>query len=210
MPIIKKQRGFAMVEVLVTAVILAIGISGLGMLLLRAIQGNQDSVQQSQGLWMVQDYAGRIRANAPGGRRGEGYEIEAGEYDCAAEEKLTKQCAELRTPAINGDGVLKEAELCLPDEMAAYDRWTTLCRLDVDGDHIYSNPSDFMINPVLTSKCTNNHASRSSNTSTGALDCVQYLVTLTWDTKLEKNYAATDDDAGPVRQNTYSVTVELN
>ena len=197
-----------MVEVLVTAVILAIGISGLGMLLLRAIQGNQDSVQQSQGLWMVQDYAGRIRANAPGGRRG-GYKIGTEPYNCATVD--VQQCAELREPAINSDGTLLEAVSCLPDDMAEYDRWTTLCS-NSDGDHIYSNPSDFMINPVLTSKCTNSHESRSSNTSSGALDCVQYLVTLTWDTKLEKNYAATDDEAeaGPVRQNSYSVTVELN
>ncbi len=206
MPIIKNQRGFAMVEVLVTAVILAIGISGLGMLLLRAIQGNQDSVQQSQGLWMVQDYAGRIRANAPGGRRGR-YSIGTEAYNCATAD--VQQCAELREPAINSDGKLLEAELCLPDDMADYDVWTTLCSSKADGDHIYNNPSDFMINPVLTSKCTNKHESRSSNTSSGALDCVQYLVTLTWDTKLKKNYVD-EKSAGPVRQNSYSVTVELN
>lgn len=202
MPIIKKQSGFALVEVLVTAVILAIGISGLGMLLLRAIQGSQDSAQQSQAMWMVHDYAGRIRSNAPGGRLRE-YVIEDTAFDCV-NDKPVEQCADYYVP---GDpGALVTADICLPDEMAAFDRWITLCGVSTD-KHTYSSPSDFVVNPVLTSECTNYHDSRSTDEDTGKLDCVQYQISLTWDTKAIKGSA---EESARVRQNSYSVTVELN
>ncbi len=202
MPIIKKQSGFALVEVLVTAVILAIGISGLGMLLLRAIQGSQDSAQQSQAMWMVHDYAGRIRSNAPGGRLRE-YIIENTAFDCVNDEPAI-QCADYYKP---GDpGYLVTADECLPTDMAAFDRWVTLCGVSTD-KHTYSSPSDFVVNPVLTSECTNFHDSRSTDVDTGKLDCVQYQISLTWDTKAIKGSA---EESARVRQNSYSVTVELN
>lgn len=65
-----KQTGFAMIEIMVTVVIIAIAISGMGLLLLRAVQGTQDSAQLSQGMWIVQDYVGRIRANPDGAKGG--------------------------------------------------------------------------------------------------------------------------------------------
>ncbi len=47
---VKPEHGFAMIEALVTALIVAIGVSGVGVLLMRAIQGTQDSAQLSQTL----------------------------------------------------------------------------------------------------------------------------------------------------------------
>ena len=202
MPINKKESGFALVEVLVTAVILAIGISGLGMLLLRAIQGTQDSAQQSQAMWMVNDYAGRIRSNAPGARI-RGYVIETTAFDCV-NDKPVAQCADYYVPGSPGN--LVTADTCTSTQMAEFDRWITLCGVTTDR-LTYSSPSDFVVNPVLTSECTNFHDSRSTDAITGKLDCVQYQVSLTWDTKTIKG--DTDENAR-VRQNSYSLTVELN
>lgn len=201
-----KQSGFALVEILVTAVILAIGISGLGLLLLKGIQGTQDSAQQSQAMWIVHDYAGRIRSNAPGARL-DGYVIgnTAESYDCETNEPVQK-CADYWEPALIGSGKLVSADICSSVQMAAYDRWTTLCGVSSEA-HTYSSPSDFLVNPILTAECSNEHASRSTDPVTGQPDCVQYTISLTWDTKGKKGNEKKDLQ---VRENSYSVTVELN
>lgn len=185
------QNGFAMIEVLVTAVILAIGISGLGVLLLRAIQGTQDSAQQSQAIWMVQDYVGRIRAN-PEGARQSLYELTT--YpDCTVKPTM---CADHIFEGTEVDG-----NVCPPTAMAEYDTWITVCGLE---DSIYDSPSDFIVNSQLGSFCTLNHATRSSNPRTGALDCVQYNVSLTWDIQVNQNASNT------TKTNSYSIIVEVN
>ncbi len=198
-----RQRGFALIEVLVTAVIVAIGVSGLGVLLMRAIQGTQDSAQHTQAMWIVQDFVGRIRAN-PIGARKEDYEFSATNVDFCGNARPDLICADYFE-----DGTDKNAAICTETPMAIFDIWVTVCgmteRLDPteDGynpeDNVFDSPSEFIINPVLTSECTQNHLTRISTTG-GGLDCVQYEVTLNWDTRITDRVAS----------NSYSMVVELN
>jgi len=192
MRLIERQHGIAMTEVLVSAVIMAIGISGLGILLLQALQGTQDSAQQSQAIWMVQDYAGKIRANGAGARRG-GYALST-QPDCAIEPAI---CAD----HLDRSGDPADAADCGPDTMATYDTWITMCGLE---DGIYDSPADFLVNSQMTSTCTLQHASRSTNETTGANDCIQYTVGITWDIRDNKDASNTDSTK------TYSLVVELN
>ncbi len=197
-----RQRGFALIEVLVTAVIVAIGISGLGVLLMRAIQGTQDSAQHTQAMWIVQDFVGRIRANAIGARKGD-YVLAATNASFCANSRPAQICADYF------DGTPKAASNCTETPMAIFDTWVTVCgmtvRLDPNAagydpeDNIFDSPSEFIINPVLTSACTQNHLTRVS-TSGGGLDCIQYVVTLNWDTRITDRVAS----------NSYSMVVELN
>lgn len=190
----QRQSGFAMIEVMVTVAIITIGVSGMGMLLMRAIQGTHDSAQQSQAMWIVQDFIGRMRAN-PEGARASNYVLDPSTINCSS--KPTKMCAE----TYNGSSKVA-AEVCSSAEMALFDNWITTCGLDED---IYDSPSDFVVNPELTSTCTN--TSTRVSTSTGLPDCVQYDVTLTWDTKLTKG--STEEDER-INKNDYSMTVEFN
>lgn len=199
----KKQQGIALIEVLVTAVILAIGISGLGMLLIQSIQGGQDSSQKSQAIWVVQDYIGRIKANAPGARERHYIIDHSSGYDCDTVYTSLVKCADLYNP---DDGSVDTAVECNSEQMAGFDVWTTVCGVSSD-PHTYTSPSDFIINPVLTSECTNLHDSRSSNKGNSLLDCVQYTVTLTWDTKGLKGDTSKDNR---IRKNSHSAIVELN
>jgi len=180
-------------EVLVTAVIIAIGVSGMGVLLLKAIKGTQDSSQQSQAMWMVQDYAGRIRAN-PDGARAHAYEL-AGEIDCAGQ--LPAMCAEY-----TDNGAEMAAAYCSADEMAVFDRWVTVCGVSPD---VYDSPADFIIKPILTSTCT--LTENRVSTSSGLQDCVQYNLELEWTTKIQQG-GDLDEERDYV--NTYSMVVELN
>lgn len=193
MRIMQRQLGFAMIEVMVTVAIITIGVSGMGVLLMRAIQGTQDSAQQSQAMWIVQDYVGRMRAN-PEGARARYYELDPITIDCITKPKM---CAETY------QGMAEvPAAVCSVSEMAIFDNWISTCGLSTT---IYDSASDFVVNPALTSTCTANSARVSSESNQP--DCVQYEVELTWETKITKGSSVEDER---INQNDYSLVVEFN
>lgn len=151
----QRQSGFAMMEVLVTALIVAIGISGVGVLLMRSVQGTQDNSQRSQAMWIVQDFVGRLRANSTAAKSGD-YEKTVTSLNCSA------------PPAVQCTG----NQACSAGDMATYDSWISVCGFD---PQTFDSPADFVVNPTLSSSCT---LIDSRN------DCVQYTVNLEWDTKL--------------------------
>ncbi len=57
------ERGFSMIEILVTIVILAIGLLGLAGLQAKALTAQMESYQRQQALILVKDMADRIEAN---------------------------------------------------------------------------------------------------------------------------------------------------
>ncbi len=195
MSIINKQSGFALIEVLVTSVIIAIGVSGLGILLMKVIQGTQDSAQQSQAMWMVQDYVGRIRSNAEGARGGD--YILATTTATFCDNPPGKVCAEYYK-----NGAEVSADDCEANEMAIFDKWVTVCGVS---STIYDSPADFIVNPRLSSICSLTIPRVS--TTKGTPDCIQYEVTLTWDTRITK---ASKEASERIQKNTFSTVVELN
>lgn len=195
MPMMQKKSGFAMVEVMVTVAIITIGVSGMGVLLMRAIQGTHDSAQQSQAMWIVQDYVGRMRANQEGARA-KLYELDPINIDCAAPPTM---CAETFQA-----GAEVPAAICSePSTMATFDNWITTCGLS---STIYDSASDFIVNPELTSQCTDTTPTRSSS-GNNLPDCVQYHVSLTWDTKIKKG---SEDEDERINKNNFSMIVEFN
>ncbi|NVK38521.1 MAG: type IV pilus modification protein PilV [Gammaproteobacteria bacterium] len=201
MPLMKKASGFAMVEVMVTVAIITIGISGMGLLLLRAIQGTQDSAQQSQAMWIVQDFVGRMRAN-PEGARGGFYVLAPENIDCTT--PPNNLCAETYqgNAEVAASNCTVDPNAPTVNTMATFDNWISTCGLSTT---IYDSPSDFVINPQLTSVCT--ATSTRASTYTKQPDCTQYQVTLTWQTKLNKE-SKTEEER--TNQNEYSMIVEFN
>jgi len=182
-----KQNGFAMMEALITAIIVAIGVSGVGVLLLRSVQATQDSSQQSQAMWIVQDFVGRLRANSPAAKSG-AYIGSTTTVGCANQPTM---CA-----SYNNNGTNTEVTAtCSPDVMAAYDSWITVCGLD---NTAFDTPSDFIVNPSLNSTCSLRDASNS---------CIQYNITFSWDTKLKKGNT---DSTLRTNTNDYTMIVEVN
>lgn len=178
-----KQQGFAMIEVLVTALIIAIGVSGVGVLLMRSIQSTQDNSQKSHAMWVVQDYSGRIRANAPAAKNGDYIGVESG-ASCST--KPSPMCgAHFETPAEN----------CSSSQMASYDKWIAICSVS---ESSINSPTDFLSKPVLTSECTLRESSNK---------CVQYSISLKWDTKL---ITESSDEAKRNYTNNYSTILEVN
>ncbi|MFT6153633.1 MAG: type IV pilus modification protein PilV [Bermanella sp.] len=190
----QRQSGFAMLEALITSVIVAIGLSGVGVLLLKSVHSTQDSAQQTQAVWIVQDFVGRIRANSEGARNGQ-YVVDndANTIDC--DTLVTKMCA---AHFIEDDDKSTSNTIadCDSNEMATFDKWITACDIN---DEIYDSPSDFIANPVLLSTCT--------LTEIVTDLCYQYQVQLTWDTTLVKGSSVA---AERTNTNSYSIVVEVN
>lgn len=85
------SRGFTLLEVLITVVILAIGLLGLAGLQMNSLNAQLEAYQRAQALLILEDMANRMRANAAEARTETDYP-EASDYgsatpvnDCAAD-----------------------------------------------------------------------------------------------------------------------------
>jgi type IV pilus assembly protein PilV len=65
-----KSRGFTLIEVLITIVILSVGLLGLATLQTTTLNNQLESNQRAQALFLVEDMANRIRANAIAAKAG--------------------------------------------------------------------------------------------------------------------------------------------
>ena len=63
---LSKSRGFTLLEVVVTMLVLAIGLLGMSGLQQQALKENFDTSQQSQVMWLAQEITERMRANRDG------------------------------------------------------------------------------------------------------------------------------------------------
>jgi type IV pilus assembly protein PilV len=64
------SRGFTLIEVLVTVVILAVGLLGLALLQTRSLNSQLEAYQRAQAMLLLEDMASRIRVNSANARTG--------------------------------------------------------------------------------------------------------------------------------------------
>lgn len=64
------SRGFTLIEVLVTIVILAVGLLGLALLQSTSLSNQLESLQRAQAMLLLEDMANRIRVNNAAARTG--------------------------------------------------------------------------------------------------------------------------------------------
>ncbi len=71
---ISTQNGFALFEVLITVIIMAVGLLGLAALQITSLKANHGALQKTQATFLAYDIADRIRANRTDGLN-ESYDI---------------------------------------------------------------------------------------------------------------------------------------
>lgn len=103
------QRGFTLIEVLIAALILSIGLLGLAGLQARGLQFNQSAYQRTQATILAYSMADRLRNNVASAN--------GGSYDT-----LFADAAALGTDC--------EVANCNPGDMAAFDLFQWKCALD--------------------------------------------------------------------------------
>lgn len=97
-----KQRGFSLIEVLVSLVVTSIGLLGLAGLQANGLRNNTTAYIRTIATQQAYDITDRMRANRAG--------IAAGDYDTI-------------TATVADPGCTAEGGACTPAEMAAYDAY---------------------------------------------------------------------------------------
>lgn len=65
-PILRRQGGFSLLEVLIAALVLSVGLLGLAGLQIAGMKTTHNSYQVQQATWLVHDLLERMRANRAG------------------------------------------------------------------------------------------------------------------------------------------------
>lgn len=112
--LLSKQRGLNLIEVLVTLTITSIGLMGLVSLQMQSLNATQDSGGYSHAIWLHNDLANRIRANAPG--------IDAYTNAINCGQQPAAVCAAHHTGSNNVAAIN-----CTPQQLAAWDLRETAC-----------------------------------------------------------------------------------
>ncbi|MCU7918670.1 MAG: type IV pilus modification protein PilV [Candidatus Thiodiazotropha sp. (ex Epidulcina cf. delphinae)] len=123
---IQSQRncqGMTLVEVLVSAVIIGIGLMGVAALQVTALQGSTDAQYRSRTADLVSSLADRMRANQSAVNS---YISAVPAGNCAA--TVPAAICAMQPNAADLTGVSQ----CTPDQMAAYDLWEIRCNAETD------------------------------------------------------------------------------
>jgi len=115
------QRGFTLIEVLVTIVVVSIGLLGLAGLQISGLRANTSSEARSKATLLANDIVERMRANPLG--------VAAGGYDAIVVDDTT--CAGALPSPFCSNTSSDAAEDCTATEMAAFDARVWACGLPV-------------------------------------------------------------------------------
>ncbi|MES9939365.1 MAG: type IV pilus modification protein PilV [Candidatus Thiodiazotropha sp. 6PLUC2] len=152
-------KGMTMIEVLVAAVIIGVGLLGVASLQVTALQGASNADYRSRAIDLVASLADRMRANLNGVNINVYSDTAANTAaDCATPPATS--CAMTPNDA-DSSGVTQ----CTPNEMAAFDLWEVRCRNGVQN----SLPGG-----AMSIACTE------SSASDDCLPLSPMVVTVTW------------------------------
>ncbi len=146
----RPSGGFTLIEVLVALVVLAVGMLGIGRLMLYTLQGNSSATSRTIAVNLVADMADRIRANRSATLNYAG----------------ASPIATAPTPACAGTAVNFAAASCTAAQMALYDlyQWDTQVRC-------VGSPSCWAANPTWSVTYVANAAGVGPNA---------YTITINW------------------------------
>lgn len=114
---IHHQRGFNLIEALVAAVVLSMGLLGIAALQLTGMRNTQGSYYRSQAVTLMNDISERIYANTPGMSSYAGFDTSSG----------ATACSSTTAPTACAMSTASTVAACTPAQMAAYDVYAVGC-----------------------------------------------------------------------------------
>ena len=122
-----KHRGFSMIEVLVTLVVLSIGLLGLAALQLTSLRSVNSASYRTQATLLIDDIAERMRINVAAVDNNDFMAFNSAAIDCTA--LPAPYCGEYYDDT---DGAVAAAN-CTSSQLAAYDTKTWFCGVNTSG-----------------------------------------------------------------------------
>ncbi len=121
--LLRMNRGFSLIEVLIALVVLAIGLLGLATLQMTSLQFNSDAYLRSQATVLAYDIADRMRSNMTG--------VVAGNYTVSTETDANAKVSSYASCGTSGGTCdCTGTGSCSVANMAQYDLGTWYDRLD--------------------------------------------------------------------------------
>lgn len=120
----RSQYGMTLIEVLVTVLIVSIGLLGLASLQATSIKEGMDTSKRSQGVWMIDELASRMRVNDAG--------LATGYTGAGTVANLCNGAAVTQCTGGNE---------CTGNEMARFDVWEVICGPNA-GDGVIASSND--------------------------------------------------------------------
>ncbi|PWQ98608.1 type IV pilus modification protein PilV [Leucothrix pacifica] len=140
-PLYRTQRGFSLMEVLVSVIVLSIGLLGLGGLQMTSLKGSNNAHFRTVASLAATDLADRMRANP--------IAVAAAHYESAY------VLATCKNPP---EKLCESTVLCTPEELADYDVFRVNCGVSDDGFQTggaqYDLPEAFMSVSCASATCT--------------------------------------------------------
>ena len=186
-PLIRSQRGFNLIEVMVAVAVLAIGLLGIAALQVQGLRYNLGSYSRSQAVLIANDYAERMYAN----RR----QIELGGY--AGLDSNAVNCGTAPAPICGRQSNVATPAQCTPAQMAIYDRFVASCGYPISTGR-YGGVRDLLVNGRLRVDCVND-----AGAGIACANGVLHRILITW----QESVSQADGTTG-LGDATYQITVQ--
>lgn len=186
-------RGFTLIEVLVTIVVVSIGLLGLAGLQISGLRANVSSEARSKATLLASDIIERMRANPLG--------VAANNYSAITVTKVSGNCS-VATPAkICSNTSTTTAVNCTASEMATFDQWVWGCGLTPATGAQRGGVINLLPSGSASVTCTDNNAADPDPCSPGS----PHTVSISW----SENSPNADANAGITAGGNKTQTISL-
>lgn len=195
----RNQKGFTLIEILITVIVLSIGLLGLAGLQISGLRANMSSEARSKATLLANDIAERMRTNTLGVHN-DNADADNQYADISTE---NQNCDNLPNAFCSNynDGTANEADSCTPAQMAAFDAWIWACGMPKAENVLPGGVTNILNGGTGSVVCNDANLADTDECSPGS----SHTITVSWN-ELNPNQSETTD-AGEVLTQTYTLVV---
>lgn len=195
----RDQKGFTLIEILITVIVLSIGLLGLAGLQINGLRANMSSETRSKATLLANDIAERMRTNALGVHN-EDPDVDNQYADITT---ANQDCNTLPAAFCSNynDGSVHIADSCTPAQMALFDAWVWACGMPKAENVAPDGVTNILNGGTGSVVCNDANLADTDDCSSGS----PHTITVSWN-ELNPNQSETAD-AGEVLTQTYTLVV---
>ena len=194
-----KQKGFTLIEILITVIVLSIGLLGLAGLQISGLRANISSEARSKASLLANDIAERMRTN-PLGVQNDDADADNQYANISTSDQNCNNLPETFCSNYN-NGAAHSAENCTPAEMAVFDAWVWACGMPKADNVVPEGVTNILNEGSGTVACNDANLADTDDCSPGS----SHTITISWN-ELSPNRSAEVTEGQALTQN-YTLVV---